>query len=199
MKSNNIQSQDELLRLVNRYFEGETSIEEERNLRRLLVESTSHDEAIEEARAVMGIFACSRVAARRPEAQSPMADSRRRRRRRSQWAAISAVASVAVLIAAVVSLTRFDKMPNSDTLTAASYCRLSDHYDSIAQIGQDNHRTISAGHLSVATSANGVNSPDTPEEISALINSEMGCMAEAERSMYESIADDFVSLQVIMK
>lgn len=193
--NNNISDHDELLRLVNRYFEGDTSLAEERNLRRLLAQSSCTDAPVEEARAVMGVFACCRTECRKPAADNP--NSALSRLRRSRWTAISAVASVAVLIVAVVSFYRFEKMPNSDSLSAANYCRLSDRHDSLASI--DKQRSISAGHFSAARSANGVYSPESPEDVSALINSEMGCMAEAERSMYQSIADDFVSLRVIPK
>lgn len=192
--NNNISDHDELLRLVNRYFEGDTSLAEERNLRRLLAKSSCTDAPVEEARAVMGVFACSRTENRKADVNPNSAFSRLRR---SRWTAISAVASVAVLIVAVVSFYRFEKMPNSDSLSAASYCRLSDRHDSLASF--DKQRSISAGHFSAARSANGVYSPESPEDVSALINSEMGCMAEAERSMYQSIADDFVSLRVIPK
>ena len=192
--NNNISDHDELLRLVNRYFEGDTSLAEERNLRRLLAQSSCTDAPVEEARAVMGVFACGRAECRNAAQKSPSAFSRLRR---SRWTAISAVASVAVLIVAVVSMYRFEEIPNSDSLSAASYCRLSDRHDSLASF--DKRRSISAGHFSAARSTNGVYSPESPEDVSALINSEMGCMAEAERSMYQSIADDFVSLRVIPK
>lgn len=192
--NNNISDHDELLRLVNRYFEGDTSLAEERNLRRLLAQSSCTDAPVEEARAVMGVFACGRAECRKAAQKSPSAFYRLRR---SRWTAISAVASVAVLIVAVVSMYRFEEIPNSDSLSAASYCRLSDRHDSLASF--DKRRSISAGRFSAVRSTNGVYSPESPEDVSALINSEMGCMAEAERSMYQSIADDFVSLRVIPK
>lgn len=193
-----INEHDELLGLINRYFDGETSVEEERRLRGLLAASASRDSQVEEARAVMGVFACARSVAGTAVKQN--AGKRRRLLRPSQWVAVSAAASVAIIIAAVVSLTRFEKMPSGDMLALASRSGvLAGKYDSIAQLMPGERHGRVAGNRSVAMSGIRVNSPENPDEVAALINSEMGCMAEAQRTMYESIADDFVSLRGIVK
>lgn len=193
-----INEHDELLGLINRYFDGETSVEEERRLRGLLAASHSHDSLVEEARAVMGVFACARSAA--PAAVKPTAGKRRRLLRPSQWVAVSAAASVAIIIAAVVSLTHFEKMPSGDILANASRSGvLAGKHDSIAQLMQGEKGAAIAGNRSVAISGGGINRPENPDDVAALISSEMGCMAEAQRTVYESINDDFVSLRDIVK
>lgn len=192
-----INEHDELLGLINRYFDGETSVEEERRLRGLLAASASRDSQVEEARAVMGVFACARSLG---AAVRQNAGKRRRLLRPSQWVAVSAAASVAIIIAAVVSLTRFEKMPSDDMLANASRSgALAGKHDSIAQLMQGEKGAVIAGNRSVAMSGGGINRPENPDDVAALISSEMGCMAEAQRSVYESITDDFVSLRDIVK
>lgn len=192
-----INEHDELLGLINRYFDGETSVEEERRLRGLLAASASRDSQVEEARAVMGVFACARSLG---AAVRQNAGKRRRLLRPSQWVAVSAAASVAIIIAAVVSLTRFEKMPSGDMLANASRSgALAGKHDSIAQLMQGEKGAVIAGNRSVAMSGGGINRPENPDDVAALISSEMGCMAEAQRSVYESITDDFVSLRDIVK
>ena len=192
-----INEHDELLGLINRYFDGETSVEEERRLRGLLAASASRDSQVEEARAVMGVFACARSVAGTAVEQNA---GKRRLMRPSQWVAVSAAASVAIIIAAVVSLTRFEKMPSDDMLANASRSgALAGKHDSIAQLMQGEKGAVIAGNRSVAMSGGGINRPENPDDVAALISSEMGCMAEAQRSVYESITDDFVSLRDIVK
>lgn len=181
---------DELLRLVDRYFEGETSLEEERLLRRLLAESESRSAEVEEARAVMGLFACARSGA-------PC----RRKERRSLWFPISVAASIAVIIGTVITLSNMSigKMPTQEALAMASQADShGDRHDSIAQLMPGEKRT--AGHIgnSDAAAAGSIRCPDTPDEAAALISSEMGYMAEAQRTTYESMADDLVSIASII-
>ena len=79
---------DNLLQLIDRYFDGATSIEEERRLRAALASTDLSSPAIDDARAVMGVFA----AARR------IAPARRR-----LWPRIAvAAASLAMLIGATL-------------------------------------------------------------------------------------------------
>ena len=192
-----INEHDELLGLINRYFDGETSVEEERRLRGLLAASASRDSQVEEARAVMGVFACARSVAGTAVEQNA---GKRRLMRPSQWVAVSAAASVAIIIAAVVSLTHFEKMPSGDMLANASRSgALAGKHDSIAQLMQGEKGAVIAGNRSVAMSGGGINRPENPDDVAALISSEMGCMAEAQRTVYESITDDFVSLRGIVK
>lgn len=69
----------DLIRLINKYFEGETSLNEERQLRSALNETSSADPRIEEARAVMAYTAVAslrgnekgRITDDRNEAVSP--------------------------------------------------------------------------------------------------------------------------------
>ena len=63
----------DLIRLINKYFEGETSLNEERQLRSALNETSSADPRIEEARAVMAYTA---VASLRGNERSRITDDR---------------------------------------------------------------------------------------------------------------------------
>lgn len=186
----NKNNHDELLRLVDRYFEGETSLEEERQLRCLLAESESDSVEIEEARAVMGLFACARSRA-----------PRSRQGRRSLWFPLSVAASVAVIIGTVITLSNMSlgKMPTQEALAIASQDgSRSDRHDSIAQLmGGEKCPAAHVGY-SEDRGAVSVRRPDTPDEAAALISSEMGYMAEAQRTTYESMADDLVSLSSII-
>lgn len=86
---------DNLLQLIDRYFDGLTSADEERELREALADTRLSSPAIDEARAVMGVFA----AARRIEAHGP-------RRRLLPQMAIAAAASLALLIGAAAWFLR---------------------------------------------------------------------------------------------
>lgn len=183
---------DQMLRLIERYFDGETSAAEEKSLRRMLVETDCNAAEVEEARAVMGVFATARsleVAVNKAGA-SP---GKRRAKRPLSLAAISAAASIAVIIVAVMSILQPGKMSEEEMLATASV----NVYDSIARIRMGESIDRVAGHRMLAMAGNRINQPDNPDEIAALISSEMGLMAEAERSVYESIADDFTSLRDI--
>lgn len=85
---------DNLLQLIDRYFDGLTSADEERELREALADTRLSSPAIDEARAVMGVFA----AARRIEAPGP--------RRLLPQMAIAAAASLALLIGAAAWFLR---------------------------------------------------------------------------------------------
>ncbi len=63
----------DLIRLINKYFEGETSLNEERQLRSALNETSSADPRIEEARAVMAYTA---VASLRGNERGSITDDR---------------------------------------------------------------------------------------------------------------------------
>lgn len=67
-------SQAELERLIDRYFEGETSLQEEQILRQQLADCTWHSDAIDEARFTLGYF----VAHQRQQRQRPAATNRLR-------------------------------------------------------------------------------------------------------------------------
>lgn len=84
-------NQHELDRLIARYFDGETSLAEERRLRLLLARPEATGDAADEARAVMGVFAAQRAAMH----------TQRRTRRTAPWrvaAAITLIAGVAVAL-----------------------------------------------------------------------------------------------------
>ena len=193
---NNNDVNDELLRLVDRYFEGETSTAEERRLRTLLAVSDSEAEEVNAARAVMGVFATARRAG--DDAGSVKSP---RRRRRALLATVSVAASVAIIIGAALSVSDISigKQPSGGTMMLASDAgNRQGRHDSIAMLMGDGKSNRQARH-SVAMASARVNTPDNPDDIAALISSEMGCMAEAQRSVYESITDDFVSISEIMK
>ncbi|MDE6317553.1 MAG: hypothetical protein K2L73_04045 [Muribaculaceae bacterium] len=183
---------DQLLRLIERYFDGETSAAEEKCLRRMLVETDCNAVEVEEARAVMGVFATARSMEGAVNKAGALAGKRRAKRRLS-LAAISAAASIAVIIVAVMSILHPGRMSEEEMLATAS----GNVYDSIARIRMGEAIDRVAGHRMLAMAGNRINQPDNPDEIAALISSEMGLMAEAERSVYESIADDFTSLRDI--
>lgn len=64
-KSQTITSQAELELLINRYYEGETSLEEEQMLRQCLADCPWSSEAIDEARFTLGYFAAHKQQGRR--------------------------------------------------------------------------------------------------------------------------------------
>lgn len=55
--SMHINSQDELEKLIERYFDGETTVQEERTLRQALADCPWRSESIDEARFTLGYFA----------------------------------------------------------------------------------------------------------------------------------------------
>lgn len=59
-KNHHITHQAELEQLIERYFDGETTVQEEQMLREALVDSPWSSEAIDEARFTMGYFAAHR-------------------------------------------------------------------------------------------------------------------------------------------
>ena len=86
-KIQHITSQAELEKLINRYFDGETSIQEEQMLRETLADCPWSSEAIDEARFTMGYFVAHRQEAQRA--------SKRNYRRQL----IGIAASIAIILA----------------------------------------------------------------------------------------------------
>lgn len=189
----NTYNREALLRLIERYFEAETSLEEERYLRQLLVETDCNDSAVEAARAVMGVFAVDRKIS--DTQQLNTASSPKRRFGGTNWAVISAVASVAIIIVAVVSLMNSGQRTNQDMLSVAF---IGDLQDFIAQLTSIEN-TLDAHHNTMAMAAMTINNPESPAEIDALIKSELGLMAEAQNSVYESVVNDFTAISSIIK
>lgn len=189
----NTDNREALLQLIERYFEAETSLEEERYLRRLLVKTDYNDDAVEAARAVMGVFAVERKIADTQQLKAPR--SPKRRFSGINWTAISAVASVAIIIVAVVSLMNIGRRTHQDVLSVAS---VGDLHDSIAQLTPC-ETALEGHHNSMAMAAMTINNPESSAEIDALIKSELGLMAEAQNSVYESVVDDITTISSIMK
>lgn len=82
---------EDLYSLIKRYFEGETSSADESRLKSLLSRSEDRSEEVEEARAVLGVFATSRVLMKRTATTG-------RKRIHRFFAPLGAVASVAALL-----------------------------------------------------------------------------------------------------
>ena len=98
-KSHTINSQAELERLIERYFEGETSLQEEQMLRQQLAECPWESEIIDEARFTMGYFA----AHQRQQQQRPAAVNRYR--------VMAIAASVALLLTVGTGLLWHSQQP----------------------------------------------------------------------------------------
>lgn len=98
-KSHTINSQAELERLIERYFEGETSLQEEQTLRQQLAECPWESEIIDEARFTMGYF----TAHQRQQQQRPAAANRYR--------VMAIAASVALLLTVGTGLLWHSQQP----------------------------------------------------------------------------------------
>lgn len=202
--NSNIPVNAELHRLVERYFDGDTTPAEERRMRRLLAESDDMSDDIEAARAVTGIFAAARkIAASQslpsenslntpssPEASAPS-------RRSHIWAAISVAASVALLVALVMKLTFSGNMLDKGGEQFAGQPGLP-HSDSVAMLASGESRSV-ASYRGMALSQGNVRHIVDDDDVAALISTEMGYMAEAERSVESSVEADFNSLSGILQ
>lgn len=98
-------NQHELEKLIARYFDGETSLAEERRLRMLLARPEATGEAADEARAVMGVFAAQRA-------------SMRPQRRTSRTAPWRAAAAIAMIVAVAMALL----LPRHEAGSYTAYC-----------------------------------------------------------------------------
>ena len=87
-KNHHINNQAELERLIERYFDGETSIQEEQILRETLADCPWNSEVIDEARFTMGFFAA--------HCQEKARTARKSHRRQL----IGIAASIAIILAA---------------------------------------------------------------------------------------------------
>ena len=87
-KNHHISNQAELEQLINRYFDGETSVQEEQMLRETLADCPWSSEVIEEARFTMGFFAA--------HCQEKARTARKNHRRQL----IGIAASIAIILAA---------------------------------------------------------------------------------------------------
>jgi hypothetical protein len=109
----------ELLSLIDDYFEGRTSLDDEARLRAALATTACSDEAVDEARAVMGVFAMSR--------------SRRPSLRHSHIPAMVAAAVVAVLLIAAAVLT----IPNGNLAADDMHLAYTEPFDVASIIESD--------------------------------------------------------------
>lgn len=130
--------------LIERYFDGLTTLDEERRLRRALADPTLGGEAVEAARAVMGVFAAQRKASQRPAA-----------RKLHAW---RVAAGLALLIAATATFVLVPREAQPEP------CYL----------------TYTEGALI-----------DDSEQVLALMQSDLGAMADAAESVNRSVDDDF--------
>lgn len=92
---------DRIHYLIDRYFEGETSLAQEQELRRLVAtQSESADPAIREARAVLGYFAEGRHADEQPMEEQPT-EKLYVGKRTGRFIHVSRIAGIAAAIAVV--------------------------------------------------------------------------------------------------
>lgn len=196
----------ELDTLIDRYFEGETTLTEEKKLRLLLVTSTSREQKVEEARAVMGVFALARkqdaLTAKRavaskvataPGVKVVNGTTDKRRKRSAVWSTIAAAASIAVLLGFAIVFSDIGKSGEGSVRTAH-------------EIGQGHGDTInlmaeiaSGGNISGTRSLAVVNRVQTADEVDAVLNLELGYMAEAERSVDRAVEDEFNSFSSLFE
>lgn len=190
---------EELHRLIGLYYEGMTTLAEEQRLRSMLANPVYNSPEVEEARAVMGLFACAR---RHAGEVKPANTSRGNRvRRTSVWVAMSAAASVAVIICAVLSLTNISvgNISEHQALAQVSKMGMRYNHDSIAQLMDDGKDLAMRAYRSVSAQLTSTAGIDTSDDVDALISRQMGYMAEAERTIYESVADDFSLVSGVMR
>lgn len=199
-QTDNNKEYKQLLQLIERYFDGETTTAEEHRLRQLLATTECEAPEVEDARAVMGVFAVARhqkatLDALKSSSATPVRHPVSGKKRFIPFAAISAAASVAVIIVAVLTILSPRQMSESNLVANNS----TSAFDSITKMKMG--ATISGLQggrmIAMATTASRVNRPETPDEIASLISSEMSLMAEAEDYIYESITEDFISLRDI--
>lgn len=86
-KNQHISNQAELEQLIERYFDGETSVQEEQMLREILADCPWSSEAIDEARFTMGYFAAHRQ------------ETERTARKTHRRQVIGIAASIAIILA----------------------------------------------------------------------------------------------------
>lgn len=113
----------ELEKLIQRYFDGETSLDEERTLRMQLADPAHHSDSADEARAVMGVFAAQRSATRR-----------KRGTHRQVW---RAAAGFALLLAAAGTFLAFPRHNSAEYLSYCAGTEISDRADVIAFMQAD--------------------------------------------------------------
>lgn len=89
---------DSLQSLIEKYFDGETSLDEERTLRHSLAATSLQSDKINEAKAVLGFFATQRKVSRQKPSKLPY----------------RAAAVIALLIASAASIVHFKSSETSD-------------------------------------------------------------------------------------
>lgn len=120
-----ISNQAELEQLIDRYFEGETSIEEEQMLQHALADCPWHSDAIDEARFTMGYFVTHRQEAHR--------SSKRNYRRQL----IGIAASIAVILAAGGYALWHHQQPNDVCIAYVNGMVVKDNDKVMALVASD--------------------------------------------------------------
>lgn len=95
MKTNNNIDEQQLLELLRRYFDGQTTLDQERQMRRMLAESDSSHELVQEGKAVVGATMFAGIA----PADTLAAAAQPRRSYRLWAASLAAAVAVGVVIA----------------------------------------------------------------------------------------------------
>lgn len=144
----------EIEELVARYFDGATTVDQERQLRRLLASTGYSSPAADEARALLGYFAAERGRA---------AETARRRSRGLRRTVLTVAASVAVMVAVTVALFRSADSP----------------MECYAMVGSERVEDMN--------------------EIRALIDADLGCIADAQHSINDAIAADLSAISDAMQ
>lgn len=131
---------DEMYRLIRRYFDGETSSADESRLRSLLSLSGDRSDDVEEARAVMGVFATARNIGRKAPANE---------RRRFLMTPLSAVASIAVLLVVSIGVATRSEASDFDKCYASVGGRVINDRQTIEAIVSEDLASISEASQSV--------------------------------------------------
>lgn len=118
----------EIEELAERYFDGDTTVDEERHLRRLLASTGYSSPAADEVRALMGFFATER---------SRVESEARKRRLGLRRTVIGVAVSVAVLIVATVALFRFSGSSSIECYAMVGSERIDDISEIRALISAD--------------------------------------------------------------
>lgn len=196
----------ELDMLIDRYFEGETTLAEENRLRLLLATSASREPKVEEARAVMGVFAVARkhdaLTAKRavaskvataPGVKMVNGTTDKRRKRGAIWSTIAAAASIAVLLGFAIVLSNIGKSGEGNVRTAHEIGH--GHGDTINLMAE----IATGGNITGTRSLAVVNRVETDDEVAAVLKLELGYMAEAERSVDKAVEDEFNSFSSLLE
>ena len=160
-KNHHISDQAELEQLVERYFDGETSVQEEQMLRETLADSPWSSEVIDEARFTMGYFAA--------HSQEKRPASRHNHRRQI----IGIAASIAVILAiGIPALTHHWHAPRPQYIAYVN--------GKVAAVGEKEVMSLIASDLD--------NMDMATRELDNAMASDMGEMGDATRMMTDELS-----------